>query len=59
MRRLVAALLVIGGLVAVFTAFYLDVVAAMFMTLGAVGFTYGLAGYDIDSQKPSRDLSDW
>ncbi len=59
MRRTVAAVLVVAGLVAVLAGFYQDAWVAFLMLAGVPTLIYGLAGYDIDSQKPSSDLSDW
>lgn len=47
------------GLLAAFTALYLDVLAAVLMLLGLPVFAYGLAGYDVDKTKPVDDGSGW
>ncbi len=58
MRRTVAAVLVIGGLIAVLASFYQDAVVAMLMLAGVPTLIYGLAGYDIDAAAPD-DRSGW
>jgi hypothetical protein len=58
MRRAIAGVLVMVGLLAAFTALYLDVLAAVLMLLGLPVFAYGLAGYDIDARAPD-DRSGW
>ncbi len=54
MRRAIAAVLVIGGLLAVLASFYQDAVVAFLMLAGVPTLIYGLAGYDIDAEQPDR-----
>ena len=58
MRRIVAGVLVMLGLLAAFTALYLDVLAGVLMLVGLPVFAYGIAGYDIDAHAP-EDRSGW
>ena len=59
MRRLVAGVLVAAGLIGVLCALYLDPFVACITFACTCGLAYGLAGYDIDAEKPSQDLRDW